>query len=956
MACTVTELNTLKRRYQAHLLRDDTILRRPQRDRGLAICDYMEEINPKTKARNTFGYGVSPTGTGKTTLGCDMIIGMNTLPGGDLVLGNKRQGRRTLIHVPTNLLLDRWEEELLGMPDGKGGRLSSHFPAILPEHVGVYRASDSKVAKKEALNKPIVLITYDSGRMLATSSPSIECNSRMREEIHALLKSNHVTASAISRIDKLMKADRIEDEALHDFFEILHKLGLSKNVMNALSDITGVDFISESARQELREDFLELLSNAKSENPNKTTIAILDETDDRPRGDATRRYVQEYILPQCFTLGLTATHLYCNGRTVGDYIFDGLIPIFETPFQEAVNQQEISPVRNIVFEMNIPEANRAEVVGLVDKALQRVKKHNPAEELDYTDGEIEKMVRLSGIDDAAINILLHGCDPDTKKPYLDMKSVWYCASVAHAESLAGKINAELKHYLEENPDENAKWQNCMVGKEGISQVRYAEAVSGRMNNEEIDAVIMRYRNRDTMALTNNVLMTRGFDDRQAELCFQLCPSRSPNRVMQQGGRVTRKSPGKIANIISFVLPDVEQVIFGQLASGMKMIPEGFEFPSTEGHEHKSSNPRDWVNVENVPNIITNEEEYRIFMERYIRRSEAKPEHMLTCGEMAKKMNPNASGQRLRHETERLMRRLYEPLSAAYNIRQARQKYVGTEDAAPSQDNTLAVRGQAFPVWRVGNYRLEGREHFCIDKNIARLCTYALFGALKERPAEFITESLARQKINGNGSEDTEFNTLIGELKDAYLDRPPYSQSIEMRGLAIPVHNVGFFRKPGNTDAVDFCIAPEVLQPLYQIHKSVSQADAKQWWSDRFFHCKTRKWLNLDETAKKLSITLTSHDYTRLAREWARIQAKAKRIGSKNHPCDEKNITIRLTGGPNNGREIALEVANRCMVDGTTLHFCIKESSVAGMESLLDRADIVEHDVNVPFKGRSRNTD
>lgn len=960
MVCSVTELNTLSHRYRTHLLRDENVLRRPQRERGLDLCDYMRELHPiiddpKIKARTPYGYGVSPTGTGKTTLASDMIIGMNTLPGGDFVMG-KEQGRRAVIHVPTNLLLDRWEEELLGLPDGNGGRLKGNFSGtILPEHVGIYHASDSLEKKQEALHKPIVLITYDSARILATKEPPLLImNDFVREKVEDLLK-NAVPAAKFTALQKILQASVLENEALQKLFTLVQEMNLPKKTVDTLSDILEIDFVSEPARQQLREDFLNTLHS--TENPNRACIAVLDEVDDRPRGDATCRYVQDHLLTNCFTFGLTATHLYRNGRTTGDYIFGGLKPVFETTFQEAVNNKEIAPMRNIALEVSIPEDVFGEIAGLVDKALTRMKKKGASEEeLDYSDAEMEKMARLSGINDLAVQVLLKGCDPDTGKRYMDMKSVWYCANVSHAELCAQKINEAIEKHLANHPEEQARWKDSIVtGEDGKQHIRYAEAVSGKMNDTEFNAVITRFRKGQTRATPNAQIMTRGFDDREAELCFQLCPSRSPNRVMQQGGRVmrlNRDDPKKIANVITFMLPGVEQVLFGQLAGGIQMIPQDYEFPPTAGQDaDESRNPRHWVDVKRVPNVITNDQEFRIFRERQGKTPVKKPENMFTCEEMAQKMNPHATVDRLQLETERLRRRLYEPLSAAYQIREARQAFIGLDNTVQPEENMLAVRKQSFPVSRMGNFMVKGKEQFCIDKGLAHLCGYALFAAPKNRPQEVMIESEAQLYITGNGKDSNpEFSALIGKLKDAYLSRPHYAQLIEINGVTIPVRSVGFYRKPtGDREAVDFCMSPDALLPIYQIYQKVEATEAKTWWDKKFSEFKTRQWLNLDDISRDLNINIATTEFATLTQQFNRIFSKVSRVGPQVNPYQEHDVKVR-----SDGKDLMLKIAKRKVPGNDKPQSCLHESSIGAMECLLQRVSAEDVDAQMEPRGRKRH--
>ena len=429
--------------------------------------------------------------------------------------------------------------------------------------------------------------------------------------------------------------------------------------------------------------------------------------------------------------------------------------------------------------------------------------------------------------------------------------------------------------------------------------------------------------------------------------------------MQGPGRVMRWNPQdrhKIANIISFVFPPEilrnpeEQLVFGQLAGGMRIIPNDWEFPPTEGKENTGRDPRWWLNIEGVQSVITNEEEYRIFRQRQGARSQAKPEHMLTCEEMARLLNPQAQGERFTREVERLRHRLYEPLAAAYQVRQARQQYVGLEDTVQDENNTLAVRGQPFPVWRLGNYMVSGQQQFCIDQGIANLCRYGLFGAINERPPEFMTESMARQQVPGSSGNNPDFNALMGRIMDAYLDRPANVQTIEVDGHHLSTRTMGFFRRPGNDHAVDFCVTSEALRPIYQMHRQVGQQEAQEWWNERFSNYKTREWLNLEDVRRELAISVTSADNAALDQQWSRIRAAASRVGSRSDPWQERTVRLRPD---NQAQDVELRCANRRTPNDQSPQLCVHESSLTAIECLLGRANVQANDATTPPRGRRR---
>jgi len=770
MTMDATQLRTLRNRYEAHINSGDHILRPGQKRLADDIVSFMGERNA-AGGINDRGYFVRPTGTGKTVSLIDFAIGINTLPGGQSVLGDAQRQKRTLVMAPWNFLVTQWEDELLGKLREDGTRAPSKWgDRIRPEHVGIYRATDSFENKLAALQRPIVVMTYDSARSIMTEN------------------------------------------------------------------IAG-----NQAKQQQR---LQLRQQLAAEN---FPAVILDEVHDRPRGEATGNFIREYYFGNSFVLGATATHLYKSGRTIGDYLFDGQIPIHETTFREAVNQGEIAPMRNVIAEVQLQQGQIEQLQQITQAALERARRSSN-ESFDYTEKELERIVEITQRDEAAIRLLQRGFDPDTHKRYRDMKQVWYCASVKHAQNVARKLN-EAMH------DDN-----------------YAVAVHGKMNDEgeDQDMVLLNYQRGNHKAVTNCQLLVHGFDDPQAELCMQLVPSRSPNRVMQQAGRVMRLDPNnrrKIANIVTFVYPGIDQQIFGELVNGFSMIPNPQEFqPSTPSTPSES---RGWPDIEGLRVRFTTEE-ITLFREqrrqqRYTNGLPPKGADMLTVEEMAQELYPRAGREQMNHEIARLQQRIYEPLAAAYDMRQARQQFVGLEDSlAQDGGSILSVRGQRFPVTHIGYFKEKGHARFCIDRAAAGLCRHALFGRVENSRRELLSENTVRRILN---VDEQSFAPLIDKVKNAYLDRGAYAQSVEIEHndtkARIPLAHMGFYAQAQNRSNVGFSMWPDALKPMYKLAHKVSADQAAKWWKDhpQIKLLKTTEWLNRQDVIDQLDISAVSENNT-----------------------------------------------------------------------------------------------
>jgi superfamily II DNA or RNA helicase len=857
MSINATELRTLRDRYEAHI--DDIEGRAGQKDHAQFALrpgqvtlarDLVARLSePGDNGRISPNmYFVRPTGTGKTVSLIDLMIGVNTLPSGKNVLGDAGRGKRSLVMVPPNFLLDQWESELLGSQREDGSRNPSKWgDSILPEHVGVYRATDSFEKKCEALKKPIVLITYDSARIITTGYDP--------------------------QLDSLVSPEK------------------------------------EAERKELK----------KLLKPDDFSLTLLDEVHDRPRGDVTGAFIKEHFMGHSLVIGATATHLYKSGKTIGDYLFGGQIPFHETTFRDAVNNKEICPMRNIVAEVTLDAGQEAQLRAITQAALERARESGAkASELDYTEKELERIVEITKRDEAAIRLLQRGCDPDTGKRYRDMKQVWYCASVGHAKNLANKIN------------------KAMGGD-------YAMVVHGTQGEEEQDSVLINYKSGKHKALTNCQLLTLGFDDPQAELCMQIVPTRSPTRSMQQGGRVMRLDKGnkhKIANVVTFVYPGIEQVVFGELAGGMLMIPPGYEYPQDAGTGVATAATRVWPDIDGLKVSYTTDQ-LKLFAEkrrqqRFINGLPVKDESKLTVEEMAKALFPKADTTKLSHETHRLQHRIFEPLQAAYDERRERQKYVGVQPAVEADSSeAVAAFGQRFPSWRIGHYSHEGKNRFCVDKQLAPLCRLALFGRVGKRTPAFLSEVQAKIL---SGLDEGQWHAAINLVKEAYLDRKAYDRALKLGEVTIPHEVLGYCKSNETTvpnqAAVDFYLMPDALLPIRQLATGETREQAQQWWDrhPQLPKLKTVQWLNRDEAKEALGIGLMSDKQAAFEVLWKQLDTAHRRQGPAVQPGQPKKITLPIDAV----HAETLQTASKMTLGSA--HFCIDRGGLEvlrhklGMES------------------------
>src|SRR5262249_21802328 len=106
----------------------------------------------------------------------------------------------------------------------------------------------------------------------------------------------------------------------------------------------------------------------------------------------------------------------------------------------------------------------------------------------------------------------------------------------------------------------------------------AEAIYGTMQEEEREAILGRFRSGETKVITSVNLLSEGFDEQKATVCFNLRPTMSVVLAAQRGGRVLRideDNPLKIATIVDFI--DKEEtgkspITFAEIAGDSYIMP------------------------------------------------------------------------------------------------------------------------------------------------------------------------------------------------------------------------------------------------------------------------------------------------------------------------------------------------------------------------------------------------
>jgi superfamily II DNA or RNA helicase len=732
----IRNTRTMNDRYERHIESGNhVLLDGSQQEIAHGTVDYFREVDENTGKINTNGCQVAPGGMGKTIWAGDFIVGINTMPNGRFVLGDKTLGKRTLITVHTNDLVQQWGDRLLGDRNEEGTRKPSIFgDRFTPENVGIYNASDPEMTdakRKEILSKPVVIMTHDSMRALYEHRNS----------------------------------ETGEHEPLF--------------------------------------------------HPEQRDACIIDEVDDKVRGDVTREFYKEHILPNCMTVGMTATPLLRDGKTIMDYLFASKKPICQILHEEAIQRGEVAGHVNMIAEVDVDPSS--------------VIKVDTNRWDDYTEAQQMQFIKQTGLDDKLQEIIKTQKHPAVGKPLKDMMQLHQAVNVEHAKLIAKHLNEALG-----KKQANGEYAG------------YAAAVWGDMDPVESARIERDFRAGKIKAVVQCKLWGRGKDFPELEMTVQHAPSLAPGKTEQFHTRASRNKHDKkkISLLLSPYINGIDQLVIGELLGGLWNMPPGFEFPQTAGKAGApEGDPEPYPEIAGVK-VHATQRQLAIFKSkldkiRYANGLPLKTKDVLTPDQMAKELGIE--------DVSVVMHRLFEPMERAYRSKSARDKVIRL-----TEDETVFARGHQFPAHRMGYYSHEKAPVFCVDKMLSASCEEAFYGSLYRTSArpELLNKANAKELL---GCTDAARDELWKKLQTAFFEREGYKQSVEIDGMKFSFSSFGFYRNKAGSP--EFFITPDALEPAYQLVHGANQERVDAWSQQPAIRqCKTSEWFTQTEVMSALGIT------------------------------------------------------------------------------------------------------
>ena len=447
---------------------------------------------------------------------------------------------------------------------------------------------------------------------------------------------------------------------------------------------------------------------------------------------------------QAYVQGWTATdEVLENGRitTAGNKLFGREDNIHTTLFSESVENDEIAPTRNVIFETNISPKIEMRRSG-------------------YTSEEEELIISQEGRNEAAVNAFSTFVDEETNIVMRDQKSIWYTWGVENAHNLANSLNEAFGD-------------------------GYAEAISGKTPKKEQERLFESHKKGEIRALVNSDLLIEAHDDPSISISVMVRPVKSPRIAVQAGGRSARldeDNENKIAYVFSLVDKNQPRAaIFGELVGGTDFVSWGGKYTPNKadtgaGRPEGKPLPTNGVEVSPIYKKVDVIDFFKNRDEELKSKGEYRkiPDGFLSAGEIARKI--------MTHRPKVAL--IFNALQEAQEGSQKNQDNItieigGRKLALPSEDMMFSSKG-GIAAFYISN------------KHTSKFQEVLSLAPQKEKEHLSVTDMVKAIKSSYEKVKPI-FNALQEAQEESQKNQDSITIEIEGRKLTIPSEEMGNFR-------------------------------------------------------------------------------------------------------------------------------------------------------------------
>jgi superfamily II DNA or RNA helicase len=256
------------------------------------------------------------------------------------------------------------------------------------------------------------------------------------------------------------------------------------------------------------------------------------------------------FLQTAFVIGCSATSEYNTVRERGSLrsmadLFGQLIYRYALP--DAIKNHVLAPCLNV----------KVAVETSIDLKAIRCKSSD-----DYNQQALAKQLDQRKINQIPVLLYANGLNQLTGERILGKTTIVFAIGVNNAKQIAAEFNNLL--------------ENHSLFKH--SQEPVAVAIYGSQSSEERKKIIKKHSAGEIKVLVCDMLCTEGYDNANVEVIMNFGPTISCVKEAQRSGRATRLSPilpNKIALVIDFVYPQLQQITFDAFLDDKEICGEQY---------------------------------------------------------------------------------------------------------------------------------------------------------------------------------------------------------------------------------------------------------------------------------------------------------------------------------------------------------------------------------------------